>query len=83
MNTILKYYHFLHTDGGTPASPSGTLPPFKINFMNLYEAFCKHLKDDQTTLLLYLLLHRNLNFRTFILSRTNIDQLVSGCTFFK
>ncbi|XP_072032862.1 dymeclin-like [Amphiura filiformis] len=63
-------------DGGTPASPSGSLPPFKINFMNLYEAFCKHLGDDQTTLLLYLLLHRNLNFRTFILSRTNIDQLM-------
>ena len=35
------------------------------------------LKDDQTTLLLYLLLHRNAHMKAFILSRTNIDSLVS------
>lgn len=38
---------------------------------------CRDLHKDQTTLLLYLLLHRNPNVATFILSRTDIDNLVS------
>nr|XP_054751775.1 dymeclin-like [Lytechinus pictus] len=63
-------------DGGIPIGPSGCLPPFKLNSANLYEAFCHHLKDDQSTLLLYLLLHQNINFRNYVLSRTNIDTLV-------
>ena len=63
------------------------MPLFKTNFANLYEAFCNHLKEDQATLLLYSLLHQNLNFRTYILSKINIDQLVgsldnkSGCLY--
>ena len=32
--------------------------------------------DDQTTLLLYLLIHRNADMKAFIFSRTNIDSLV-------
>lgn len=62
-----------------PIGPSGSLPPFKLNSANLYEAFCNHLKDDQSTLLLYLLLHQNINFRNYVLSRTNIDTLVCSC----
>ncbi|KAJ8035588.1 Dymeclin [Holothuria leucospilota] len=64
-------------DGGLASHLSGQPPPpFKINFTNLYEAFCNHLNDDQTTLLLYSLLHQNINFRTFILAKTNIDLLL-------
>ncbi|XP_033624663.1 dymeclin-like isoform X2 [Asterias rubens] len=63
-------------DGGSAGTPGGTMPLFKTNFANLYEAFCNHLKEDQATLLLYSLLHQNLNFRTYILSKINIDQLV-------
>ncbi|XP_071824894.1 dymeclin-like isoform X2 [Apostichopus japonicus] len=64
-------------DGGLPSHMTGQPPPpFKINFTNLYEAFCNHLSDDQSTLLLYSLLHQNINFRTFILARTNIDLLI-------
>lgn len=63
-------------DGGIPLTPSGSLPPFKLNSANLYETFCENLKDDQSTLLLYLLLHQNINFRNYVLSRTNIDRLV-------
>ena len=36
----------------------------------------RDLHKDQTTLLLYLLLHRNPNVASFILSRTDIDNLV-------
>ncbi|XP_060608390.1 dymeclin-like isoform X2 [Ruditapes philippinarum] len=49
---------------------------FKMDFMELYKTLCTTLRDDQTTLLLYLLIHRNPNMKAFILSRTNIDQLV-------
>ena len=38
----------------------------------------RDLHKDQTTLLLYLLLHRNPNVASFILSRTDIDNLVSA-----
>ncbi|XP_053388105.1 dymeclin-like isoform X2 [Mercenaria mercenaria] len=49
---------------------------FKMDFTELYKTLCTTLRDDQTTLLLYLLIHRNPNMKAFILSRTNIDLLV-------
>ncbi|XP_071942367.1 dymeclin-like [Antedon mediterranea] len=75
------YRHALCTfsnsqDGGAANSLTGHLPPFKLNFSNLYEAFCRRFDSDQTTLLFYLLLHRNSNFRQCVLSKTNIDNLV-------
>lgn len=39
--------------------------------------FYRELNKDQTTLLLYLLLHRNPDVAGFILSRADIDNLVS------
>ena len=59
---------------GGPTTASAT---FKIDFTDLYKTLCTTLKDDQTTLLLYLLIHRNVQMKAFILSRTNIDSLVS------
>ena len=43
---------------------------FKIEFAKLYDTLCVTLNDDQTTLLLYLLLHRNQHFKSFVLSRS-------------
>lgn len=43
---------------------------FKIDFSKLYKTLCSTLNDDQTTLLLYMLLHQNGHFKTFVLSRT-------------
>lgn len=51
-------------------------PSFTLNIGMLFSAVCRDLHKDQTTLLLYLLLHRNPNVATFILSRTDIDNLV-------
>lgn len=51
-------------------------PSFTLNTGMLFTAVCRDLHKDQTTLLLYLLLHRNPNVATFILSRTDIDNLV-------
>jgi hypothetical protein len=54
-----------------------TVTGFKIEFSKLYKTLCVTLNDDQTTLLLYMLLHRNQFFKTFVLSRTaDLDQFV-------
>ncbi|XP_071322041.1 dymeclin isoform X1 [Trachinotus anak] len=49
---------------------------FQINFNSLYTALCEQQCSDQATLLLYTLLHQNANMRTYILSRTDMDNLV-------
>lgn len=49
---------------------------FQINFNSLYTALCEQQRSDQATLLLYTLLHQNANMRTYILSRTDMDNLV-------
>nr|XP_058970564.1 dymeclin-like [Pocillopora verrucosa] len=51
-------------------------PPFTLHIGMLFSAICRDLHKDQTTLLLYLLLHRNSSVASFILSRTDIDNLV-------
>lgn len=47
-----------------------------VDFGNLYNALCSTLTDDQTTLLLYLLIHRNPHFRTYVMARSDIEGLV-------
>ncbi|XP_032867055.1 dymeclin isoform X2 [Tyto alba] len=49
---------------------------FQINFNSLYTALCEQQKSDQATLLLYMLLHQNGNVRTYVLARTDIENLV-------
>ncbi|XP_051536901.1 dymeclin-like [Myxocyprinus asiaticus] len=56
--------------------PSPQLHTFQINFNSLYTALCEQQKSDQVTLLLYTLLHQNTNMRTYILSRTDTENLV-------
>ncbi|XP_068190948.1 dymeclin [Antennarius striatus] len=49
---------------------------FQINFNSLYTALCEQQRSDQATLLLYTLLHQNANMRTYMLSRTDMENLV-------
>ncbi|KAG7499376.1 hypothetical protein JOB18_035732 [Solea senegalensis] len=56
-----------------PVEPPHT---FQINFNSLYTALCEQQRSDQATLLLYTLLHQNTNMRTYMLSRTDMDNLV-------
>ncbi|XP_058850139.1 dymeclin-like isoform X1 [Acipenser ruthenus] len=58
------------------APPSSHPHTFQINFNSLYTALCEQQKSDQATLLLYTLLHQNTNFRTYMLARTDMDNLV-------
>ncbi|KAM6105469.1 dymeclin isoform 2-T2 [Pterocles gutturalis] len=46
-----------------------------MSFKNT-QALCEQQKSDQATLLLYMLLHQNGNVRTYVLARTDIENLV-------
>ncbi|XP_064150608.1 dymeclin isoform X5 [Loxodonta africana] len=56
--------------------PSSVLHAFQINFNSLYTALCEQQTSDQATLLLYTLLHQNSNIRTYMLARTDMENLV-------
>ncbi|XP_074000190.1 dymeclin isoform X1 [Rhodnius prolixus] len=43
---------------------------------NLFKSICCALDKEETTLVLYYLLHRNTHFRSFVLSRSDIPSLV-------
>ena len=51
---------------------------FGFPMSSLYTFLCSPPCTDQTTLLLYLLVHKNTAFRHYVLSRTDLDALVSG-----
>ncbi|XP_072570704.1 dymeclin isoform X1 [Paramormyrops kingsleyae] len=60
----------------TSSIPSPNPHAFQINFNSLYTALCDQQRSDQATLLLYILLHQNTNVRTYVLSRTDTENLV-------
>lgn len=68
----LIYAHL--SDSGSSMSVANA--SFTIDFPWMYEALCNAPASDQTTLLLYLLIHCNANMRSFIISRADIEQLV-------
>ncbi|XP_053153337.1 dymeclin isoform X2 [Hemicordylus capensis] len=56
--------------------PSPNPYTFQINFNSLYTTLCEQQNSDQATLLLYTLLHQNTNVRTYMLARTDMENLV-------
>ncbi|XP_044287041.1 dymeclin isoform X2 [Varanus komodoensis] len=66
---------FKNTQDST-ALPSPNPHTFQINFNSLYTTLCEQQNSDQATLLLYTLLHQNSNVRTYMLARTDMENLV-------
>ncbi|XP_006526281.1 dymeclin isoform X2 [Mus musculus] len=66
---------FKNTQDSSPF-PSSIPHTFQINFNSLYTALCEQQTSDQATLLLYTLLHQNSNVRTYVLARTDMENLV-------
>ncbi|NWZ98476.1 DYM protein, partial [Nesospiza acunhae] len=71
---LLTLFYFFISDN--TAFSSSNPHAFQINFNSLYTALCDQQKSDQATLLLYMLLHQNSNMRTYVLARTDIENLV-------
>ncbi|OBS70152.1 hypothetical protein A6R68_01309, partial [Neotoma lepida] len=67
-----------HMSSKLPFRPNlqAPLPNTIINFNSLYTALCEQQTSDQATLLLYTLLHQNSNVRTYMLARTDMENLV-------
>lgn len=63
-------------DDGMTSAPTNAASTFKLDTGALYSALCHVPNSDQTTLLLYMLLHRNQQFRTYVISRSDIEQLL-------
>ncbi|NWH73111.1 DYM protein, partial [Piaya cayana] len=72
---LLILFIFFFISDSTAISSSNP-HAFQINFNSLYTALCEQQKSDQATLLLYMLLHQNCNMRTYVLARTDIENLV-------
>ncbi|KAG5453854.1 Dymeclin [Clonorchis sinensis] len=67
----------------TSASLKGVVsvtPPemmgYSVDFLSIRDTAADTLHQDNSTLLLYLLLHRNAHFRNFLLQRRNYDKLL-------
>ncbi|NXT94522.1 DYM protein, partial [Anhinga rufa] len=76
VNVFVKdcFFDFFISD--STAFSSSNPHAFQINFNSLYTALCEQQRSDQATLLLYMLLHQNSNVRTYVLARTDIENLV-------
>ncbi|NXS46891.1 DYM protein, partial [Balaeniceps rex] len=72
VNVFFFYFFISDNTAFSTSSPHA----FQINFNSLYTALCEQQKSDQATLLLYMLLHQNSNVRTYVLARTDIENLV-------
>lgn len=60
-----------------PIQPTLAATLFKVDYNALYSILCRRASGDSATLLLYLLLHRNPSFKSYVLARADLDQLVS------
>ncbi|CAG9864050.1 unnamed protein product [Phyllotreta striolata] len=66
----------LDSQDTNPVQPTKVSSLFKIDFNQLYLALCKKASGDAATLLLYLLLHRNQSFKSYVLRRVDLDLLI-------
>ncbi|KRZ91811.1 Dymeclin [Trichinella sp. T8] len=56
--------------------PTTSVVCFKINFTELYDQICSRSGDKPSLLLLYFLLYKNVEFRNYVLSRVNLQNLI-------
>nr|CAD7393095.1 unnamed protein product [Timema cristinae] len=70
---LFSFTNSLESGEAAPTKASAT---FKLDFSQLFHTLCCAANSDQTTLLLYLLVHRNHMVKNYILSRSDIELLV-------
>ncbi|KAF8784660.1 dymeclin-like [Argiope bruennichi] len=69
-------FSFKNSNGTSDGASKDEIAAFKLDFDILFKTLCNTLKDDQTALLAYLLLHQNPNFRQYIIFSSEIYLLV-------
>ncbi|XP_015904833.1 dymeclin isoform X2 [Parasteatoda tepidariorum] len=56
--------------------PKESMEAFKLDYDALFTTLCNTLKDDQTALLTYMLIHQNPHFRQYIIFSSDVSLLV-------
>nr|CAD7586627.1 unnamed protein product [Timema genevievae] len=69
---LFSFTNSLESGEAAPTKASAT---FKLDFSQLFHTLCCAANSDHTTLLLYLLVHRNHMVKNYILSRSDIELL--------
>lgn len=69
-------YSLFNCSNSTDLVRADDVGSFKIDYSILYQAICRITHLDQTTLLLYSLLHRNERFYKYVMSQPNLQELV-------
>ncbi|XP_015513933.2 dymeclin isoform X2 [Neodiprion pinetum] len=69
-------YTFTDSQDDCTVTPAKAAMSFKFNLDELYTTICKVPNTDETTLLLYMLLHRNPTVKAYIMKRADIQLLV-------
>ncbi|KAJ8927015.1 hypothetical protein NQ314_020578 [Rhamnusium bicolor] len=72
---VLSHHWTTQMFDNSPVPPTKVSSLFKLDFNLLYITLCKKASGDAATLLLYLLLHRNPSFKSYLLSRLDLEQL--------
>ena len=60
-----------------PGEGGATEISFRIDFSRLFSTLSSTLSSDESTLLLYLLLHQNAEFRSHVLASSDVEKVVA------
>ncbi|CAH1163331.1 unnamed protein product [Phaedon cochleariae] len=66
----------LDSQDSNPVPPKNVSTLFKVDYNSLYKTIWKKASGDAATLLLYSLLHKNISFKSFVLQRLDLDNLI-------
>jgi len=67
---------------GSESDQPTEAPSFKLSYAKLFDTICEQIHSDETTLLLYMLVHRNSSFKSYIMARSDIEHLASSLIMF-
>ncbi len=80
-DSISNQFFMIYLDSPTYLPDSEPLPWFSVDYGRLFDVLCQTVHTDQSTLLLYMLLHRNQHFKAYAITRTDIDQIVRSIVY--
>ncbi|GIY48957.1 dymeclin [Caerostris darwini] len=69
-------FSFKNSNSTSESNSTNDITAFKFDYDMLFKTLCSTLKDDQTALLTYLLLHQNPNFRHYVIYSSEIYMFV-------
>ena len=75
-DSICSFRHIQGRQKGVENQSSEKPPSFHINMSRLFTTLCNTQSFESSTLMLYFLLHNNVDFKAYVLSKSDIDTLI-------